>query len=78
MDDPSRRTHSRWWYALLAVPFVGLLVPPLDPREDPTVIGLPFFYWYQFLWVPVAAALTWVVYRAVTGEEPHLREEGEP
>ena len=29
----------------------------------PELFGFPFFYWYQFLWVPLAAFLTWIVYR---------------
>jgi Protein of unknown function (DUF3311) len=60
-----RRRPSRWWYALLVLPFVGLLYPPLYARHDPELFGFPFFYWYQFLWVPVAALLTWAVYRAL-------------
>jgi hypothetical protein len=55
----------RWWYVLLALPFAGLLYPPLYSRESPELFGFPFFYWYQLLWVPVAAALTWTVYRRV-------------
>jgi len=55
----------RWWYVLLALPFVGLLYPPLYSRESPELLGFPFFYWYQLLWVPVAALLTWTVYRKV-------------
>jgi hypothetical protein len=60
-----RRRPSRWWYALLALPFLGLLYPPLYARHDPELFGFPFFYWYQFAWVPVAALLTWTVYRAL-------------
>jgi hypothetical protein len=53
----------RWYYLLPALPFLGLLYPPLNSREDPTLFGFPFFYWYQLLWVPVTAALTYFVYR---------------
>jgi len=59
----SARTPSRAWYLLLLLPFAGLLYPPLYAVEDPQLFGFPFFYWYQFAWVPVAAALTWLVYR---------------
>jgi uncharacterized protein DUF3311 len=57
--------RTRWWYLLLAVPLIGLLYPPLYARDDPELFGFPFFYWYQFAWVPVAAGLTWIVYRAL-------------
>jgi hypothetical protein len=48
---------------LLLVPLVGVLIPPIYNVQDPELIGLPFFYWYQLLWVPVSAAITFVVYR---------------
>jgi hypothetical protein len=53
----------RAWYLLLAIPFAGLLYPPLYARHDPELFGFPFFYWYQLAWVPVTALLTVVVYR---------------
>ena len=55
---------SRWWYALLLLPLLGLLYPPLYARHDPELAGIPFFYWYQFAWVLASAILTAVVYRA--------------
>jgi Na+/melibiose symporter-like transporter len=55
---------SRWWYALLAFPLLGLLYPPLYATRDPELAGIPFFYWYQFAWVIVSAVLTLVVYLA--------------
>ena len=58
-----RRRPTRWWYALLALPFLGLLYPPLYARESPELFGFPFFYWYQFAWVPLTAGITYFVYR---------------
>jgi hypothetical protein len=55
---------ARWWYLLLLPPFVGLLWVPIYAKKGPEVFGFPFFYWYQFAWVIVAAALTIIVYRA--------------
>jgi hypothetical protein len=60
-----RRRPSRWWYVLLALPFLGLLYPPLYAKDSPELFGFPFFYWYQLAWVPIAALLTWTVYRAL-------------
>jgi hypothetical protein len=57
------RTHSRAWYWLLLVPMVGVLIPPVYNIEDPALIGIPFFYWYQLLWVPLSALMTLIVYR---------------
>jgi hypothetical protein len=53
-----------WHYMLLALPFAGLLWPPFYARWTPEVFGVPFFYAYQFAWVPISAALTGVVYRS--------------
>jgi hypothetical protein len=60
-----QRRVSRWWYLLLVLPFAGLLYPPLYARDSPELFGFPFFYWYQLAWVPITAALTFIVYRAV-------------
>jgi hypothetical protein len=57
----------RRWYLLLAIPFLGLLYPPLYAKHDPELFGFPFFYWYQLAWVPVTALLTFAVYKKVHG-----------
>jgi hypothetical protein len=56
------RTGSRWWYLLLLVPLAGLLWVPLYAKLTPELFGFPFFYWYQFAWIPVSVAITWLVY----------------
>jgi uncharacterized membrane protein len=48
---------------LLVVPFIGLLWIPFYNQELPALFGFPFFYWYQFAWVPVTSVLIWMVYR---------------
>jgi hypothetical protein len=62
-DQPP--SSSRLWYLLLVVPFVGLLWVPFYADPKPELFGFPFFYWYQFAWVPLTALLTWIVYRKV-------------
>ncbi len=57
----------RRWYVLLALPFLGLLYPPLYATENPELFGFPFFYWYQLLWVFICVLVTVVVYRATRG-----------
>lgn len=51
----------RAWYALLLLPFAGTLIPPLYNRLEPELFGLPFFYWYQLLWVILTSALLGIV-----------------
>jgi hypothetical protein len=58
--------RGRGWYLLLALPFLGLLYPPLYAKDSPELFGFPFFYWYQLAWVPLAAVLTWIVHRKVS------------
>jgi len=47
----------------LLLPFAGLLWVPLYNRHDPALFGFPFFYWYQFAWVPVTSALIWMAWK---------------
>ncbi len=47
---------------LLLIPALGLLVPGIYARRDPMLFGFPFFYWYQFAWVPLGATLTMIVF----------------
>jgi hypothetical protein len=54
---------------LLLVPFVGLLWVPFYNFEVPELFGFPFFYWYQFAWVPICSILIWLVYRSRTPDE---------
>jgi hypothetical protein len=48
---------------LLALPFIGLLWVPFYNSPFPTLFGFPFYYWYQFAWVPLTSLLIWIVYR---------------
>jgi hypothetical protein len=52
------------WQLLLVLPFVGELWVPFYDRIEPKLGGVPFFYWYQFLWILVGAGLTAIVYFA--------------
>jgi hypothetical protein len=69
MRDPGRHGRSRIWYLLLAVPFVALLWVPFYTRTHPKLFGFPFFYWYQFAWVPATALIVWLVYVATRPPE---------
>ncbi len=70
-DDPSRHEPSgppgpretRWTWLLL-VPLAGTLIAPIYNTRDPELFGVPFFYWYQMVWIPVSVLLTVLVYRA--------------
>jgi hypothetical protein len=51
---------------LLAIPLVALAIVPSYAKRTPELWGMPFFYWYQFLWVFVASAFTWAAYVLIT------------
>ena len=48
---------------LLLLPFIGLLWLPFYNAREPSLWGFPYFYWYQFAWVPIASLFTYIVYR---------------
>ena len=54
---------------LLAAPLVALLWVNSYARQTPSFIGIPFFYWYQLLWVIVSALLTGAAYLLIRREE---------
>ena len=69
-DEPERvvaeyRRPARlhWRHLLLLLPYAGLLWVPIYATDEPELWGFPFFYWYQFAWVPVTSLLIWIVYR---------------
>ncbi|NML54400.1 DUF3311 domain-containing protein [Streptomyces sp. R302] len=47
----------------LLAPFVAMLWVGSYAKVDPLLAGIPFFYWYQMLWVLIATALTVVAYK---------------
>jgi Protein of unknown function (DUF3311) len=59
---------NRRWYLLLLVPLVGTLIPPIYNNQDPQLFGIPFFYWYQMVWIAVSVVCTVVVYRRTRGD----------
>jgi hypothetical protein len=46
-------------YLLLAAPCILAVLTPLYNRVDPTLFGIPFFYWLQLLLIPVSALAIW-------------------
>lgn len=63
--DPRSHAHPalRWsnWNLLLLVPLL-MLITPVFNRDEPRLLGFPFFYWYQFLWVPIGVICVAIVY----------------
>lgn len=64
INQNGERTGWSWWYLLFLIQFIVCLWVPFYNKADPAWIGIPFFYWYQMLWVIIGAVLTAVVYFA--------------
>jgi hypothetical protein len=64
------KTGLRWsnWNLLLIVPLLMLITPWFNMTE-PRLLGLPFFYWYQFAFVPLGVLCVGLVY-VKTKDEP--------
>jgi hypothetical protein len=61
-SGPGPRWH--WLRILFVLPFVAILWVSSYNRLTPELFGFPFFYWYQLLWVIIAAGLAGIVYVA--------------
>ncbi|MDE2253788.1 MAG: DUF3311 domain-containing protein [Betaproteobacteria bacterium] len=50
---------------LLAIPCIAVLAVPFYNTLEPSLFGIPFFYWWQLIWVPVSGVFIAVVYKMV-------------
>ena len=62
MTDTSRRRRFRPIHLLLLIPYAAMMWVPSYNRVEPMVAGIPFFYWYQFVWVLLSSVVTGTVY----------------
>jgi hypothetical protein len=62
MDKPAKRRGFRAVHLLLLLPFAALLWVPSYNRTEPELAGIPFFYWYQMLWILLGALILLPVY----------------
>ena len=61
----SREPSSRLWYLLLLIPYVAVIWVSSYNKAEPSWAGIPFFYWYQLLWIWIGSALIVIVHLAV-------------
>ncbi len=62
MADPKRRRRFRAIHLLLLIPYIAMLWVPSYNRVEPMLAGIPFFYWYQMLWILLGVAVLIPVY----------------
>ncbi len=53
---------GHWARFLFLIPLIAVLCLPFYNRLEPTLGGIPFFYWYQLLLVLVCAVVVMAVY----------------
>lgn len=61
---PMSRAKRAVWYVILFIPFFVAIWVPFFNRVEPSLFGIPFFYWFQFVWIVVAAVVTGLAYLA--------------
>jgi len=70
-----------WPRFLLIIPFALVAWVPLYNRIEPTLWGIPFFYWYQLAAIIVGALVVMAVYfldRRETSAAERTESEEEP
>jgi hypothetical protein len=63
---------------LLLVGIAGTLWVPIYARSTPKLGDFPFFYWYQLIWVPVVAILSWLCYLLLRTRPGPATDAGPP
>jgi hypothetical protein len=61
-DEHKPVRPARWARLLLLIPFVAMLWVSSYNSAEPMIAGIPFFYWYQLLWILIGAAIIGFVY----------------
>ncbi|WP_254785520.1 DUF3311 domain-containing protein [Arthrobacter sp. ok362] len=59
---------------LLTIAIVVPLFVPAYSVAEPSLAGMPFFYWYQMAWIPITSALIGISYWLVSKEDRRRRE----
>jgi hypothetical protein len=57
-----KRKGFRPLHLLLFLPYIAMMWVPSYNRIAPEIAGVPFFYWYQLVWIVLGAALMLPIY----------------
>jgi hypothetical protein len=58
----TKRKGLRPLYLLLLIPYAAMMWVPSYNHIEPELGGIPFFYWYQMLWIVLGAAVMLPIY----------------
>jgi hypothetical protein len=76
---PTSRRPTGLWAVIVVILIPPVVVPlwvPLYDKQDPTLWGFPFFYWFQFLLILCSAVLTIVAFLLSQFADRRDREGG--
>ena len=62
-------------YALLLGECLVILIPSVYGRATPKLFGIPFFYWFQLLWIIVGMVVTGIAYLLIERAEARARQQ---
>jgi len=65
-----------WPRLLFAIPVLVIMSVPFYNRAEPSLGGVPFFYWYQLAWILIGAAIVLIVYLLETRMTRVLQRAG--
>lgn len=69
------------WIAVAALLLIGIVVPlfvGFYDQETPTLFGFPFYYWFQFMLIPIVSVLTFIAFKlAEIGTAKDRRRRGQ-
>ena len=60
------RSPNGTWVVVGVLLAIGIIVPLLVgiyDKADPTLLGFPFYYWFQFALIPVVSILTYIAFK---------------
>lgn len=61
-NNGTPKKKSPYWLLLLLIPFIAMLIPNYYNTASPDLGGIPFFYWYQLLWIIITVIITGLMY----------------
>ena len=63
-EAPADRAERSSWHMLLWLLIIVPMLTPIYNRVNPMLFGIPFFYWFQIMFIPLEIALITLVYQA--------------
>ncbi len=57
-----KMSGKSWVYLLLLLPLIAYLWVLFYAKRDPSWMGIPFFYWYQTVWIALTTGTMGISY----------------